>query len=59
MLTIIQIVIALATLLLTGIRLVESINQLRQKPELNTIQKCWQVLVNFFTIEKYIPAGKI
>ena len=53
MLIIIQIVTAILALALAAIRLVESINQLRQKPELNTFQKCWQVVVNFFTVEKY------
>jgi hypothetical protein len=53
---IIEIVIAL---LLLGVRLLESINELRKTPELNTAKKCWQVAVNFFTVEKYIPAGKI
>ena len=56
---IIQIVIALFTLALAAVRLVESINELRKTPELNTAQKCWQVLKNFITVEKYIPAGKV
>ena len=53
MIQIVQFAVALLALALGVARLVESIHQLRQKPELDTWQKCWQVLKNFFTIEKY------
>jgi hypothetical protein len=53
MLMIIQIVTALLALGLAAVRLIESINELSKKPELSTAQKCWQVVKNFFTIEKY------
>ena len=53
MVQIVQLGVALLALGLGAVRLVESIHQLRQKPELDTWQKCWQVLKNFFTIEKY------
>ena len=39
--------------ILSVIRLIESINELSKKPELNTLQKCWQIVKNFFTVEKY------
>jgi hypothetical protein len=35
------------------VRAVEAIYQLEQTPGLSTIQQCWQVLKNFFTIETY------
>lgn len=53
MLMIIQIVTALLALGLAAVRLIESINELSKKPELNTLQKCLQVVRNFFTIERY------
>lgn len=53
MLTIIQIITAVLALGLAAVRLIESINELRKKPELDTWQKCVQVVKNFFTIEKY------
>jgi len=56
MLLLIQITTAVLALALAAVRLIESINELRKKPELNTAQKCWQVIKNFFTIEKY-PAA--
>ncbi len=56
MLMIIQIVTAVLALGLAAVRLIESINELSKKPELNTLQKCLQVVKNFFTIEKY-PAA--
>lgn len=49
----INLVVGLLAAALGVVRLVESIYQLRQKPELNTMGKCWQVLVNFFKVEKY------
>lgn len=49
----------LIAVLLLAVRVLESVNELRKTPELNTAQKCWQVLTNFFTVERYIPAEKI
>ena len=54
MLTTLNIAIAACALILGLVRAVECIYQLRQKPELNTLQKCWQVLVNFFKVETYV-----
>ena len=56
MLTIIQIITAVLALGLAAVRLIESINELRKKPELDTMQKCLQVIRNFFTIERYTNA---
>lgn len=53
MLIIIQIITAVFALALAAVRLIESINELSKKPELNTAQKCWQVVKNFFTLEQY------
>jgi hypothetical protein len=53
MLQIILIVSALLGMVSVLVRAIESIYQLRQKSELSTAQKCWQVLVNFFKVEKY------
>ena len=55
----INLVVGLLAAALGILRLVESIYQLRQKPDLNTMQKCWQVLVNFFKVEKYPKAAAI
>ena len=44
---------AILSLALVAVRVIESIYQLRQKPALDTWQKCWQAIKNFFTIEKY------
>ena len=52
-LVIIQILIALTALILGVVRVIECINELRKKPELSTIGTIWQVIKNFFTIEKY------
>lgn len=50
-------VLAAAILLFPYVaRAIESIYQLSQTPNLNTIQKCWQIVKNFFTIEKYKKA---
>ena len=46
-------VTAILSAVLIIIRLVESINQLSEKPKLNTFQKCIQVVKNFFIVEKY------
>ena len=48
-----SIIAVLLTIALAALRLVEAIYQLRQKPGLNTLQKCWQVLVNFVKVETY------
>lgn len=53
MLTIILVISGLINLLLVGIRLAESIYELRKNPELDTIGEIWQVIKNFFQIEKY------
>lgn len=50
----VQLVTAVFALCLGAIRLVESINELRKTPELNTIGKVWQVVKNFFTVERYV-----
>lgn len=52
-LLIIQILVALSALVLGGVRAIESINELRKKPELDSIGKIIQVIKNFFTIEHY------
>jgi len=55
-------IVALATgltLLWSGIvRVIESINELSKTPDLNTIGKIWQVIKNFFTVEKYVKQGE-
>jgi len=53
MLTIILIASGLLNLLLVGIRVAESIYELRKNPELDTIGEVLQVFKNFFQIEKY------
>lgn len=47
------VVSAMSTAALTVVRLIECINELSKKPELNTIGKIIQVVKNFFTIERY------
>ncbi len=44
---------AILSAALVLIRVIESVYQLRQKPELNTLGKVIQVLKNFFTLETY------
>ena len=52
-LVLLQIITAVIALALIVIRLIESIHQLSQTTNLNTAQKCWQVVKNFFTVERY------
>ena len=44
---------ALIGLLLAVVRLAECLYQLKKTPELDTIGEIWQVIKNFFTIERY------
>lgn len=60
MLNILKIITAVFALIGAGavafsaiVRVIEAINQLRQKPGLSTWKACWQVVKNFFSIEKY------
>lgn len=53
MLNVILLASAIIGLISVIARAVESIYQLRQKPELSTVGKIWQVLKNFFTMETY------
>ena len=55
MLTTLNIAIAACALILGVVRAVESIYELRKKPDLDSIGKIWQILKNFFTIESYKP----
>jgi len=55
-LLIIKILVALTALILGAVRIIECINELSKKPELNSIGKIWQVVKNFCTIEKYKQA---
>ena len=48
-----EMVAAVLGLVLILVRVVESINELSKTPELSTYKKVWQVIVNFFTLEKY------
>jgi len=48
-----NLIVASLAVALGALRLIECVYQLRKNPDLNTIQKCWQVAVNFFTIERY------
>ena len=56
MITIFNIVTAVCAAIFAVIRLTECINELKKKPELDNAGKVWQILVNFFTIEKYDKA---
>jgi hypothetical protein len=58
MLLVIAVVTAVIGLISVAARAIEAIYQLRQTPDLNTLQKCWQVVKNFFKIEKYVVAVK-
>lgn len=53
MLNIILIVSAVIGLISVLARAIEAVYQLSQTPNLNTAQKCWQVIKNFFTVETY------
>ena len=53
MLTTLNIAIAACALILGVVRAVESIYELRKKPDLDNIGKIWQILKNFFTMETY------
>ena len=53
MLQIVLIVSAVIGVVSVLVRAIESIYQLRKTPDLNTAQKVWQMLVNFFKVEKY------
>lgn len=46
-------VAAIMAAALGAVRLIESIYQLRKKPELDTLGKVIQVVKNFFTLETY------
>lgn len=47
------VVSALCTASLTVVRLVECIYELRKNPDLSTFGKIKQIVINFFTIERY------
>jgi len=53
MLFILSLITAIIGLISVTARAIESIYQLSQTPNLNTIGKIWQVLKNFFTLETY------
>jgi len=53
MITTIALIGAVIGLISVFARAIEAIYQLRQKPELNTLGKCIQVVKNFFTLETY------
>ena len=53
MIYIVTLVTAVLGLVSMAVRALEGIYQLSQKPGLNTFQKCWQVIKNFFTVETY------
>ena len=53
MLFILAVILALFNLGWAGLRLTESIYQLKQTPDLNTLGKIIQVWKNFLTLETY------
>ena len=53
MLQMVLVVSAIVGLVSVLVRAIESIYQLRKTPDLNTAQKVWQMMVNFFKVEKY------
>jgi hypothetical protein len=50
---VLELIGAVLVLFPAGARAIEAVYQLSQTPNLNTIGKIWQVVKNFFSIEKY------